>query len=141
MLEPKMFADKSASEREAIFRDSCDGVEELGYTKQFTSEQLEAKKDELAEASIERNQIEDEKKEAMDEFKARLKPVSENIKQLLTDIKHKSQYVNETVYKFIDRENNMVGFYNREGDMVFSRPLNSQERQIQIGERRTGTHN
>ena len=62
-------------ERWQIRQDNADAVEKIGYTHRFTPEELAQKKETLAEVSITINDIEIEKKAAMDEFKERLKPL------------------------------------------------------------------
>lgn len=121
---------------------NCDAVEEKGYMKHFTPEQLAEMKDELASVTIEMNDIEEAKKEVLAEFNERLKPFKEEQKVLLNNIKNKAEFVTEKCYKFIDKENRIVGFYNEEGDLIESRPAYSKELQGTIFQmRRTGTEN
>lgn len=61
--------------REAFLKDNCDKVEQKGYMKPFTAEQLAEKKENLAETSIQLNDIELEKKAALAEFKNRSEPL------------------------------------------------------------------
>lgn len=70
----------------------------------------------------------------MSEFKARLKPLEEDKKKLLSDLKNKSEYVNEDCYKIIEHEKKEVGYYNKLGELVYSRPIQSQEMQKTIYE-------
>ena len=63
--------------RIAFLKDNCDGVEKKGYMKRFTPEQLQQMKEALSETAIEINDIQEEKKEAMADFKAQLKPLNE----------------------------------------------------------------
>lgn len=125
------------------FLDSnCDAVEEKGYMKPFTPEQLTEMKDTLAGTTIEINDIEEEKKTVMDEFKKRLEPYKEEQKELLANIKNKAKFVNEKCYKFVDREARMVGFYNEDGYLIDSRPAYANELQGTIFQiKRTGTDN
>lgn len=112
--------------------------------KSFTEEEISEQKDQLAESSIELNNISDEKKMAMDSFKARMNPVSANISKLLINIKNKAEYVNEDLFKFVDTEEKMVGYYNSDGYLVDSltRKAKSDELQGNIFQMpKTGTHN
>lgn len=68
----------------------------------------------------------------MDQFKEKLKPLNESRKQLLVDLKNKSEYINEPCYKIINDEEREVGFYNKSGELVYSRPIQSQEMQTTI---------
>ena len=70
---------KNAREREAFLKDNCDKVEEKGYTKPYSAEELQGHKENLANVSIEIAEIEAEKK-AQDAYykgqykKPRVKP-------------------------------------------------------------------
>jgi len=126
--------------RAQMLRDSCDKVEEVGYMKPYTPEEITQMKDELAEASIEINEIEEEKRVIMEGFKLKLKPLETQKKDLLLNIKNKAEFVKEDCFKFIDQEEGMVGFYNSLGDLIESRPIRHEERQLSIGFNKTGTN-
>lgn len=125
-----------------FLQDNADSVEEIGYTHRFTPDELAQKKESLAEASIKINDIEVKKKEAMDEFKEQLKPLSEEKKKLLDNIKTGSEFIpSEECVKILYHEEKMAGFYNRIGELVYSRPIMPQEMQKTIFNinRKTGT--
>lgn len=122
--------------------DNADAVEEIGYTHRFTPEELAQKKESLAETSIKINDIETEKKEAMEAFKAELKPLNERKQELLENIKKGSEYVkNEECVKILVHEEKTAGYYNKLGVLVYSRPIMPQEMQKTIFNinRKTGT--
>lgn len=123
---------------------NCDAVEKLGYTRRFSKEELAQKKERFAELSISISDIEQEKADSMASFKERMKPLSEEKKDLLFEIKQKSEFVNENCYKFIDYEDKTVYFYNALGEMVYSRPIMPQEMQrttFSVTRQTTGTNN
>lgn len=131
-------------ERWQFLQDNADAVEEIGYMHRFTPDELAQKKERLAETSIQINDIEIEKKEAMDEFKERLKPLNETKQKLLANIKTGSEYVeNEECVKILYHEEKMAGYYNRIGELVYSRPIMPQEMQKTVFSinRKTGTDN
>lgn len=128
-------------ERAQFLSDNCDAMEPIGYTRRFTPDELNQKKEELANISIDMAEIEEEKKNAMQQFKDRLKPKATEKAKLLGDLKRKSEFVNDDCYKFIDHENRTVGFYNKLGELVSSRPIMPQEMQKTVFSinRKTGT--
>lgn len=132
--------DKSEVERINFLANNCDAVEEHGYTRRFSTDELNQKKENLANLSVEINDIEEEKKDAMDTYKDRLKPLNIDKKVLLDEIKKKSEFVNEECYKFIDHEEKIVGYYNKYGELVSSRPIMPQEMQKTIFQLKTGTN-
>ena len=115
--------------REAFLKDNCDKVEEKGYMKPYTPEELQQRKEELANASIEITEIEQEAKEAAAHYKGRLKPLKEAHANIVSNIKAKAEYVKELCYKFVDQEARETGYYNREGDLIESRPATADEMQ------------
>lgn len=130
------------SKRISFLSDNCDKIEEKGYMKRFTPEQLSQMKNELSETAIKINDTEIEKKEIVSEFKERLKPLSIEKQRLLSCLKNKAEYVSEKCYKFIDLENREVGYYNQNGDLIEARPAYADELQTNIFQmQRTGTNN
>ena len=92
--------------------------------------------------SIQINDIETEKKEVMDDFKERLKPLNEEKAELLDHIKRGSEFrADEECAKILYHDERMAGFYNRLGELVYSRPIMPQEMQKTIFNinRKTGT--
>ena len=133
---------KSLSQREAFLKDNCDKVEEKGYMKQFTPEELQGHKESLANVSIQMDEIASEMKASAALFKAQLKPLTEQRRQMISNIKAKAEYVKEICFKFIDQDKKMVGYYNSDGDLIECRPANIDELQKTIFQMsRTGTDN
>ena len=126
-MEKKLLANVDPKDRIATLEDSADKVENFSYTKPFTPEQIIVFKDELSTAMIELRGIEDEFKGVKESFKARMKPLKDATKALLTDIKNKAEFITEKCFVFI--EGNEVGYYNSEGDLVYQRPLLPGEKQ------------
>lgn len=128
-------------QREAFLKDNCDKVEEKGYMKPYTPEQLQGHKENLANLSIEIDEVEETKKEAMREFKQQLDPLIEQRKEMVSNIRQKAEYVKEICYKFVDVESKMTGYYNNEGNLIESRPSTADELQPTLFAmtRKTGT--
>ena len=124
-----------------MLEDNCDRIEEVGYMKPFTGEQLLEMKDRLSDLSIEINDIEIEKKASAELFKAQLKPLTEERGKLLDNIRNKAEHTKEKCFKFVDQEAGYVGYYSKDGFLVESRPIRQDERQktiMSLG-RETGT--
>lgn len=134
---------EAGARRIEFLENNCDKIEEKGYMKRFSPEELAQMKEGLSEASILINDVEEEKKEAMKEFKARLDPLTDERKRLLTGLKNKAEHVTEPCYKFVDMETREVGYYNQDGDLIESRPAYPDELQSNIFQmsRKTGTNN
>lgn len=129
-MEKFIGQDIPEKDRWIFLKDNADAIEEIDYTHQFTSEELAQKKESLAETSIKINDIEVEKKEVVDVYKERLKPLNEEKQKLLEDIKRKSEYKKDVeCVKILYHEERMAGYYNRQGELVYFRPLMPQEMQ------------
>lgn len=118
--------------REEFLEANCDAVEPMEYSRRFSGEEMAGMKDTLSDLCIQINRIENEKKDVMDSFKEKLKPLNDEKKQLLEDIERQTTLVTGNCYKFIDHEEKMVGYYNKQGELVYSRPIQKQEMQKTI---------
>lgn len=126
-----------------FLKDNCDTIEEKSYMKPYTPEQLLKMKEELAEASVKIDEIEEKKRLAVSEFKDQISPLEKVRKENIIGIRNKAKYINEPCYKFVDIDKREVGFYNEDGDLIESRPAYSEELQGNIFQvaRKTGTNN
>ena len=118
---------KDLDERKQFLLDNADEVVEMDYSKAFDADELAKKKTKLAEKSIKIHDLQEEIKDFKEEKNLELKPLKEDVKELLADIKAKSRVVTEKVYKFVDEEERMACFYNAEGVLVSSRPATRDE--------------
>lgn len=143
MLDRELGKDIAIEEREQFLEDNCDAVEDVTYSRAFAPEELALKREQLTDSSIKIADIEEEKKEVMDGFKERMKPLQEQKADAIKALRDKSQTVTEKCYKFLDEDTKMVGFYNKEGNLVSSRPAFQRELQktIQMDIRKNGTSN
>lgn len=112
-----------------FLRDNCDAVEDLGYTKQLPNEEIEALKDRLVENSIQLRDVRADKKAANKEFNDQIKQLEESNDEVTGKLKAKSEFVTEACFKFVDTETREVGYYNREGLLVYCRPGRPEEMQ------------
>lgn len=113
----------------AFLRDNCDAVEDLGYTKQLPNEEIEALKDRLVENDIQLRDVRADKKAANKEFNDQIKQLEESNDEVTGKLKAKSEFVTEACFKFVDTETREVGYYNREGLLVYCRPGRPEEMQ------------
>lgn len=132
---------KDLEKRKEFLKDNCDAVEQKTYMKQYSNEELAEMKDNLSTLSITINDIEEEKKIVMDDFKERLKPLLSDKQETLIGLKQKAKLVEDRCYKFIDQDTKMVGWYNEFGILIESRSAMPQDLQGTIFQmnRKTGT--
>lgn len=99
---------KDLDERKQFLLDNADEVVEMDYSKAFDADELAKKKTELAEKSIKINDLNEAVKDYKAEVNLELKPLKEDVKELLGDIKAKSRVVSEKCYKFVDENERMA---------------------------------
>jgi len=103
-----------------------------GYTKILKPDEVTERRKELSDVSIIINDIEEEKKEVIKEFKERLaEPISKK-KELLNSIKHKSEYRKGNLFHIDDQENGFMYIFDENAECIESRPLRPNERQGKI---------
>ena len=119
-------------ERRRFLEDNADGVEKKGYMKPFSPEELQGHKEKLADTMIAIAAEESSFDAAKVAHKAALKPLLEQKRQMVENIKAKADYVVEECYKFVDREARMTEYYNADGDLVEARPSTADEMQMNI---------
>ncbi|MBO6117334.1 MAG: hypothetical protein J6P44_02200 [Bacteroidales bacterium] len=119
-------------QRKTFLKDNCDEVVEKSYYKQFTNQQMQDFKEDLADTEIQLNGIEREFEVVKSDFKGRMKPLKERKDKIVENIRMKSEFVREQCYKFIDQESKQVGFYNEDGDLIEERPAMADELQATI---------
>jgi len=140
-MEKQLFENHHPSDRVEMLKDNCDKIEQQSYMKKFTHEEILLMKDNLAEVSIDLNDIAIEKKAVRERFSEREKPLTSQKKGLLQNIKRKAVEVDEECFKFIDQESGEVGYYNCVGDLIFMRPIMPSEQQKTIFNIKSGTSN
>lgn len=124
--------------REQYLRDNADAIEEMGYSKPIPSEQIEKLKETLADASIKKLELEEEKKTQVQMINEEIKGYKNTIKDVADKLKSKTTYVNEDCYKMVDPQTRQVGYYNNEGMLVYQRAARQSELQPRLFNFRPG---
>lgn len=132
MLEKELGKEYPLEQREQFLSDNSDHVEKVSYSKVFSPEELAKQREDLTDAAIKLADIEEQKKEANAHFKELMKPLEQKKAVAIKNLKDKAMVVEEDCYKFFDEETKMIGFYNKEGDLVSSRPAFPDELQTTI---------
>lgn len=129
-------------ERELYLRDNADAIEQMGYSKPIPSDQIEKLKETLADASIKKLEQEEAKKTAVQMYNEEIKGYKNTIKDVADKLKSKTTYVNEDCFKMVDHQTRQVGYYNKEGMLVYQRAARHDELQpniFKLPQQKTGT--
>lgn len=127
-----MFPDVPPAQREQYLTDNAEAVEAGSYFRRATEDELAQQREVLTDASISAAQVENEKKEALADFKERLKPLKQEQARSLEFLRLKGEEVSGKLYKFIDHEAGEVGYYNAEGELISQRRAYPDEQQTSI---------
>ena len=127
-MEKTIFKNLSHKDRLENFQANANGVQEKTYYEALCEEEMIQKRAEFSGKSIDIARIKDRKKEAMDNFKAELKPIEIEAVTLLAEIKTGHREKEGKVFKMIYLDEGMVGFYTEEGNLIESRPATVEER-------------
>lgn len=123
---------ENLQEREQFIKDNAEGIETMGYSKPLKSSVIDKLKEQLANTTIEKEEVEADKKAANQQYNADLKNLRTTIGDIAEKLKSKSEYVNEGCYKLVDEEEKMVGYYNKEGMLVYERQARLEELQPKL---------
>lgn len=143
-MEKVLFQDYSPEERLEMLQNNCDKViEDYGYEKPLSKDQLKAIKDKLSSASVSLHDVQEEKKEADKEFNEQIKNFKGTIAESVKQLKTRTTYTCEQCFELIDYNEKKVGIYNWEGILVEERPAKLNElrepRNMFAETRKTGT--
>lgn len=127
-MEKKLFQEYSEEQRLQMLSDNCDKpLEDYGYEKPLSKDQLKAVKDRLSSASVSLHDIQEEKKEVDKEYNDKIKDCKASIADAVKQLKTRTTYTCEQCFQFIDDVEKKVGIYNREGILIEERPATIKE--------------
>ena len=142
-MEKVLFQDYSPEERLEMLQNNCEKVlEDYGYEKPLSKDQLKAIKDKLSSASVSLHDVQEEKKEADKEFNEQIKNFKGTIAESVKQLKTRTTYTCEQCFELIDYDEKKVGIYNREGILIEERPakLNELREPRNMFAQKTGTN-
>ncbi len=117
-------------ERKRLLADNCDAQEQTTYYRELSPDDLDVKRESLSENLIHLSEWDDELQLAKDIFKSKAKPVKEDNKVLLSEIKTRKAMVTGTLFHVADHENGVMETFDENGEFVSSRRLRPDEKQL-----------
>lgn len=139
-MKKRLFENYSKSERIQALRDNAERAEDFSYFREYEPEELDMIKDQYFQDVMELQHHEDELKEAKDTFKANADPIKKRMQTTIVEIRTKGRHVTEQVYLLADHDSGMMEYYNENGEMIHSRRMLPDERQLRIKMGKTGTN-
>jgi len=122
----------------------ADRVEKYSYMRQFTPDELEDMRVQLADKSIELKGYREELKKLSESVKVKMKPVDSEVNRLLNNLHMKAESITEDCFVELDQDTGAAIYYSKEsGEEVGRRALFANERQTTIftALRKEGTTN
>lgn len=124
--------DLPLKERQILLSENADKVETTTYFKPLSQEELDLRREKLTDNAITLSEYEDQKKEIMDDFKEKMKPLAEENKQILTEVKTRQAKVEGTLYHLANHDEGFMETYDEQGELVSSRRLRPDEKQQKL---------
>jgi len=128
-MEKFLLPNEQSKTRLAYLRDSADAIEERTYYKRLTATELEQKRIDLTTTVLKLDDLEQEKKDFCDQIKEQVNPLKVVRKNLSGEVRTGFASHQGKLFKFIDRETKMVGYYSEEGELIETetRPATHEE--------------
>jgi len=124
--------DLSAEDRQTVLLGEAVSAEEQSYMKTLTPEELSIKREEMSNASILLNKLEEDFKVVKEAHKDEIKPIATARKNALDAIRLRAIQVTGKVWMIADHENKMMHSVTDDGNVLGSRPMLPEERQFRI---------
>jgi len=130
---PKVFMPElSPEERINVLRNNADKIETTTYEKELTTEELDAKREEFVDNSISVSKLEDELAEKKKEYKNKIEPIKLVNRMLQHEVKTKKKEVKGQLFHMANHTDSMMETYDETGELVSSRRLRPDERQVRM---------
>lgn len=128
----KIYQDLDPEERVKALANTAIKRESINFLHDFTEEELNDKRKELAEIVTELVDMEEEKKSYMEGLNAKKKDKEVSRNELVAQLKRGGENRFEGCWKYADYENREVGYYDANGILVSSRPMTPDEYQREM---------
>ena len=96
-MQDLMFAEEPVEKREQLLRDNCDQIVERSYTRKFEQHEVNARREELENVSIQVSELEDKLAEIRADYKGRIKPLLERRGLILDELKARDKDFNNFI--------------------------------------------
>lgn len=133
-MEKQILSTEPMGERLAILEANSERKEKFTYSRELDIAEVQELHSELSQLLIHVDQHEQELKMQKEIFKANTKPAKEKIRGILQNVRSQVEEVTEEVFLMKDLEAGKMGYYTKEGRLVFERRLKPEENQYSIRE-------
>jgi hypothetical protein len=124
--------DLPPKDRQRLLTENADRIEETTYFKPLSQDELDLRREKLTDNAILLSEFEDEKKDIMDTFKSKMKPLVDENKVIMEDVKRKQAEVTGKLFHMANHEEGLMETFDENGEFVSSRRLRPDEKQATI---------
>lgn len=133
-MQKQILQHESPGDRLEQLKNSADKAENFSYPRELSNGEIQELQNSLSQDMIFVDRKEQDLKVAKEIFKAATKPVKQTIAKNLQLIRTQVEEVSEEVYLLKDIEEGKMGYYSKDGILVFERNLRPDEMQYSIQE-------
>lgn len=131
-MEARLFEGYSLKERQEMLNANASAIEKKTYSRPLDQAEIAKLQTEFAQKAIDLDIAESDLKAERENFKLIAKPIKKEMSTLMQGIRSGSEEVTEEVYLVAEMSEKMMGYYNKEGVLISSRPLMQNEMQYSI---------
>ena len=142
-MEKQILQDHSPGERLEMLKANAVKSEKFTYARELDNGEIQELQSDLAQKMITVDQEDQKLKVHKEIYKAVVKPIKQQMVADLQKIRTGMEEINDDVFLMKDLEENKMGYYSKEGKLVFERNLKPEEMQYSISDftnRKTGTN-
>lgn len=134
-MEKQILQNLDPIERIRQLRDSADKVEEkFTYSRELEIGEVQEIQSNLSQSMIKIDQEDVKLKVHKEAYKSVVKPLKESIRADLQKVRTQLEEITDEVFLMKDRNSMRMGYYSKEGKLVFERGLRADEMQFSIVE-------
>ena len=120
-MDLHLFQDLSPAERLEMLDAQADEVVEENYLKPYENAELQQHRQEYVNLSLQMADLKAEEDEMRQSFKERKQPVQKEMDRVLGNIKQGGEFVKGKLFKIIDPDERVTGFYDEDGKLINQR--------------------
>ena len=131
-MDQFLFQEMPEASRALNLESLSEGIEEMDYAVVLTPEEMAVRKSKFTSLAIQEAKLEERKHKYLTDHKAEIKPIQVEKSAVLSELKAGSVQETGACFKVIEENSRMVGFYNKRGQLVSSRPMTQEDGQRTI---------
>lgn len=141
-MEKQILQNVGQDERTETLKANAVKAEKFTYARELVQGEIQELQSELSQSMITVDQEDQKLKVHKEAYKSVVKPIKQQMAAGLQKIRTGMEEINDDVFLMKDLEENKMGYYSKEGKLVFERNLKPEEMQYSITDyknKKTGT--